>query len=168
MALAERYVEPFKNFRFRVKWDGRYVAGVSRITALRRRSEIVKHNEGGDPAVGRKSPGRTEFDSISLERGISNDAAFEAWANQVWSLGPTNDQGAPKEFRKDLVIELYDDAGRLAVAYNVFRCWVSEYQALPDLDVGANSVAIETIKLEIEGWARDMSQASSAANRPGN
>jgi len=155
MTSAERYVEPFKNFRFRVRWDGRYVAGVTRITGLRRRSEVVRHNEGGDPAIGRKSPGRTEFESVSLERGVSNDKGFETWANQVWSMGSVNDQPGPKEFRKDIVIELYDDAGRLAVAYKLLRCWVSEYQALPDLDVGANSVAVETIKLEIEGWERD-------------
>jgi phage tail-like protein len=154
MSSAERYVEPFKNFRFRIKWDGRYVAGVNRITALRRRSEIVRHNEGADPAIGRKSPGRTEFDSISLERGISSDPAFENWANQVWSMERSNAAQGSRDFRKDIVIEVYDDAGQLAVAYNVFRCWVSEYQALPDLDVGANSVAIETIKLEVEGWTR--------------
>ena len=165
MTSAEQYVEPFKNFRFRVKWDGRYVAGVNRITALRRRSEIVRHNEGPDPATGRKSPGRTEFDSISLERGISSDPAFESWANQVWSMGRPNDQQGSRDFRKDVVIEVYDDAGQLAVAYNVFRCWVSEYQALPDLDVGANSVAIETIKLEVEGWSRVTSKTSTSANQ---
>jgi phage tail-like protein len=165
MTSAEQYVEPFKNFRFRVKWDGRYVAGVNRITALRRRSEIVRHNEGPDPSTGRKSPGRTEFDSISLERGVSSDPAFESWANQVWSIGPPNDQQGSRDFRKDVVIEVYDDAGRLAVAYNVFRCWVSEYQALPDLDVGANSVAIETIKLEVEGWSRVTSKTSTLANQ---
>jgi phage tail-like protein len=165
MNAAEQYVEPFKNFRFRVKWDGRYVAGVTRITALRRRSETVKHNEGGDPAVGRKSPGRTEFDSISLERGISSDPAFESWANQVWSMGPSSEDVKSRDFRKDVVIEVYDDVGRLAVAYTVFRCWVSEYQALPDLDAGANSVAIETIKLENEGWSREVSGHSALAKQ---
>jgi phage tail-like protein len=165
MASAEQYIEPFKNFRFRVKWDGRYVAGVNRITALRRRSEIVRHNEGADPAIGRKSPGRTEFDSISLERGISGDRTFENWANQVWSMERPNGEQGSRDFRKDVVIEVYDDAGQLAVAYNLFRCWVSEYQALPDLDVGANSVAIETIKLEVEGWSRVISKTTPSTNQ---
>jgi phage tail-like protein len=165
MASAEQYVEPFKNFRFRVKWDGRYVAGVNRITALRRRSEIVRHNEGADPAIGRKSPGRTEFDSISLERGISSDRTFESWANQVWSMERPNGEQGSRDFRKDVVIEVYDDAGQLAVAYNLFRCWVSEYQALPDLDVGANSVAIETIKLEVEGWSRVVSKTTPSTGQ---
>jgi phage tail-like protein len=165
MASAEQYIEPFKNFRFRVKWDGRYVAGVNRITALRRRSEIVRHNEGADPAIGRKSPGRTEFDSISLERGMSSDRTFENWANQVWSMERPNGEQGSRDFRKDVVIEVYDDAGQLAVAYNLFRCWVSEYQALPDLDVGANSVAIETIKLEVEGWSRVISKPTPSTNQ---
>lgn len=145
----EQHFDPYKNYRFRVKWDGRYVAGVGRISALRRTTEVVRHSEGGDPAGSRKSPGRTEYEAITLERGISHDTEFEEWANQTG--GPAGG------FRKDLVIELYDDAGQLALAYKVYRCWVSEYQALPDLDAGSNAVAIETIKVENEGWERDLS-----------
>ena len=65
---AQRF-DPYKNFKFRVKWDGHYVAGISKISALRRTTEVVEHREGGDPSMSRKSPGLTKFDAITLERG---------------------------------------------------------------------------------------------------
>ena len=148
--------DPYKNFKFRVKWDGRYVAGVSKVSGLRRRTEVIEHREGGDPSTARKSPGRTTFEAITLERGITHDVEFERWANAVWTLGAA--QGAEvslRDFRKDVVIELYNEAGQIVLAYKVFRAWVSEYQVLPDLDANASSVAIETLKLENEGWERD-------------
>jgi phage tail-like protein len=148
--------DPYKNFKFRVKWDGRYVAGVSKIGALKRTTEPVKHREGGDPSTSRKSPGRSEFEAITLERGVTHDREFEAWANKVWSFGSgLGAESSLKDFRKDIIIEVYNEAGQLVLAYKVFRCWVSEFQALPDLDANANAVAIQTIKLENEGWERD-------------
>ena len=153
---AQRF-DPYKNFKFRVKWDGRYVAGVSKVSGLRRRTEVIEHREGGDPSTSRKSPGRTTFEAITLERGITHDLEFERWANQVWSLGAAHGaEMSLRDFRKDLVIDLYNEAGQLVLAYKVFRAWVSEYQVLPDLDANANSVAIETLRLEIEGWERDV------------
>jgi phage tail-like protein len=150
--------DPYKDFKFRVKWDGRYVAGVSRVSGLRRRTEVIEHREGGEPSTSRKSPGRTTFDAITLERGITHDHEFEQWADAVWRLGaaPGAEVGL-KDFRKDLSIELHNEAGQLVLAFNVYRAWVSEYQVLPDLDANAGGVAIETIKLEIEGWDRDQS-----------
>ena len=148
--------DPYKNFKFRVKWDGKYVAGVSKVSMLRRITEVVKHREGGDPSSTRKSPGRTEYDAITLERGVTHDPEFERWANKVWNYG--SGRGAEvslKDFRKDIIIELYNEAGQLVIAYKVFRCWVSEYQALPELDANANEVAIESIVLQNEGWERD-------------
>jgi phage tail-like protein len=148
--------DPYKNFKFRVKWDGKYVAGVSKVGALKRTNEPVKHREGGDPSTSRKSPGRNEFEAITLERGVTHDPEFEAWANKVWSFGSgLGAESSLKDFRKDLIIEVYNEAGQLVLAYKVFRCWVSEFQALPDLDANANAVAIQTIKLENEGWERD-------------
>jgi phage tail-like protein len=150
--------DPYKNFKFRVKWDGKYVAGISKVGMLKRTTEVVKHRDGGDPSSSRKSPGRTEFDAITLERWVTHDPEFELWAGTVWSLG--NGLGSEvslASFRKDLIIELYNEAGQLAIAYNVYRAWVSEYQALPDLDGNANAVAIQHIKLENEGWLRDVS-----------
>jgi phage tail-like protein len=152
--------DPYKNFKFRVKWDGRYVAGVSKVSAFKRTTEVVKHREGGDPSTSRKSPGRTEYEALTLERGVTHDTEFEQWANKVWQTGTTGagagTEVSLRDFRKDVIVEVYNEAGQLAIAYNVFRCWVSEYQALPDLDANANAVAIQHIKLENEGWQRDL------------
>ena len=148
--------DPYKNFKFRVKWDGRYVAGISKVGGLKRTTEVVKHREGGDPSTTRKSPGRTEYDAITLDRGVTNDVEFERWANKIWHLGGgLGAEVSLQDFRKDLILEVYNEAGQLAIAYKIYRCWVSEYQALPDLDANANAVAIQHIKLENEGWERD-------------
>jgi phage tail-like protein len=148
--------DPYKNFKFRVKWDGRYVAGISKVSALKRTTEVVEHREGGDPSTSRKSPGRTKYDAVTLERGVTNDVEFEQWANKVWNFGSgLGAEVSLKDFRKDIIIEVYNEAGQLALAYKVFRCWVSEYQPLPDLDANANAVAIQHIKLENEGIERD-------------
>jgi phage tail-like protein len=150
--------DPYKNFKFRVKWDGRYVAGISKVSGLRRTTEVVRHREGGDPSSSRKSPGRTEYEPITLERGVTHDTEFEDWANKVWKLGSgPGTEVSLADFRKDIVLELHTEAGQLVLAYRILRCWVSEYQVLPDLDANANAVAIETIKLENEGWERDLS-----------
>src|SRR5580693_5808792 len=150
--------DPYKNFKFRVKWDGRYVAGISKVGMLKRTTEVVKHREGGDPSSSRKSPGRTEYDAITLERGVTHDTEFEKWANKVWNLGAgLGSEVSLKDFRKDILIEVYNEAGQLVLAYNVLRCWPSEYQALPEFDANANAVAIQTLKLENEGWERDTS-----------
>lgn len=152
---AQRF-DPYKNFKFRVKWDGRYVAGISKVSSLKRTTEVVKHREGGDPSTSRKSPGRTEFDAITLERGVTHDVDFEQWAAKIWQIGSgLGAEVSLKDFRKDLIIDFYNEAGQLAISYKVYRAWVSEYQALPDLDANANAVAIQHIKLENEGWERD-------------
>jgi phage tail-like protein len=152
---AQRF-DPYKNFKFRVKWDGRYVAGVSKVGALRRTTEVVPHREGGDPSSDRKTPGRTNYEAVTLERGVTHDTEFEKWANKVWNFGSgLGAEASLKDFRKDIIIEFYNEAGQLAISYKVFRCWVSEYQSLPELDANANAVAIQTLKLENEGWERD-------------
>ncbi len=152
---AQRF-DPYKNFKFRIKWDGRYVAGISKVSALKKTTEVVEHREGGDPSSSRKSPGRTKYEAITLERGVTHDKDFEQWANKVWNYGAgLGAEVSLKDFRKDLILELYNEAGQLVIAYKVFRSWVSEYQALPDLDANANAVAIQHLKLENEGWERD-------------
>jgi phage tail-like protein len=152
---AQRF-DPYKNFKFRVKWGGQYVAGLSKCSALKRTTEVVEHREGGDPSSSRKSPGRTKYEAITLERGVTHDVVFEQWANKVWNFGSgLGAEVSLKDFRKDLIIEVYNEAGQLAIAYKVYRAWVSEFQALPDLDANANAVAIQHIKLENEGWERD-------------
>jgi phage tail-like protein len=148
--------DPYKNFKFRVKWDGRYVAGVSKVGALKRTTEVVEHREGGDPSTVRRSPGQTKYDAIMLERGVTHDKDFEQWANKVWNFGSgLGSEVSLKDFRKDVQIEMYNEAGQVVQTYNVFRCWPSEFQALPELDASANAVAIQTLKLENEGWERD-------------
>jgi phage tail-like protein len=150
--------DPYKNFMFRIKWDGKYVAGLSKISALRRTTEVIRYREGGDPSSSRKSPGRTEYDPITLQRGVTHDLEFEQWANKVWNYGSAlGSEVSLKDFRKDIIIEFYNEAGQLAIAYKVYRCWVSEYEALPDLDANSNAVAIQHIKIENEGWERDES-----------
>jgi len=156
-------VDPYKNFKFRVKWDGRYVAAVSKVSGLKRTSDVIEHREGGDPSSSRKSPGLTRFDPIVLERGLTQDRAFEDWANKVWRLG--SGLGAEvglADFRKDVYLEFYNEAGQLALAYKILRCWPSHYEALPALDANADDVAIETLVLENEGWERDTSVTEPA------
>lgn len=148
--------DPYKNFKFRVKWDNEYVAGISKVSALKRSTEVVEHREGGDPSSSRKSPGRSKYEAITLERGVTHDKAFEQWANRVWNFGSgLGAEVALKDFRKDLIIEVYNEAGQLVIAYKVFRAWVSEFQAMADLDANANAVLIQSLKLENEGWERD-------------
>jgi phage tail-like protein len=151
-------LDPYKNFIFRVKWDGRYVAGISRVNGLKRTTQVVSHREGGDPSTSHKSPGRNEFDPITLERGVTHDTEFEKWANKVWNFGAgLGSEVSLKDFRKDITLDFYNEAGQLAISYKIYRCWVSEYHPLPDLDANANAVAIQMIKLENEGWERDLS-----------
>ena len=148
--------DPYKNFKFRIKWDGRYVAGISKISGLRRATEVIQHREGGDPSSSRKSPGRTEYEPITLERGVTHDPEFENWANKVWKFGAgPGAEVSLKDFRKDIILELYNEAGQLVLAYKIYRCWVSEFQSFPALDANANAVAISSLKLENEGWERD-------------
>jgi phage tail-like protein len=154
---ADRF-DPYKGFKFQVFWEGsnRPVAGVSKVSALKRSTEVVEHREGGDPSSSRKSPGRTKYEPVTLERGVTHDTEFEKWANKVWNYGSgLGAEVSLKDFRRNVLIEMYNEAGQLALRYKVYRCWVSEFQALPDLDANANTVAIQSIKLENEGWERD-------------
>ena len=155
-AVNTHRFDPYKNFKFRIKWDGRYVAGVNKVGSLKRSTEVVEHREGGDPSTSRKSPGRTKYEAITLERGVTHDLEFEAWANKVWHVGAgLGAEVSLKDFRKDVILEVYNETGQVALAYKIYRCWVSEFQAVPDLDANANAIAIQTLKLENEGWERD-------------
>ena len=123
--------DPYKNFKFRVRWDGRYVAGVSKVSSLKRTTEVVKHREGGDASSTRKSPGRTEYDAITLERGVTHDTEFEKWANKVWNYGSgLGAETSLKDFRKDIILELYNEAGQLAIASVMVRmsCSLHPYE----------------------------------------
>jgi phage tail-like protein len=152
---AQRF-DPYKNFKFLVLWDGKVVAGVSKISPLKRTTESVKHRNGGDSSSVRKSPGRTEFDAITLERGVTHDPEFDRWANKVFLVnGGRGAEVSLRDFRKDIVIQLLNEAGQVAKAYKVYRAWPSEYQIVGELDANANAVAIQSLKLESEGWEVD-------------
>ena len=152
---THRY-DPYKNFKFRVFWEGQTtaVAGISKVGALKRTTEVVEHREGGDPSTVRMSPGQSKYEPITLERGVTHDTEFLKWTNKVWNYG-SDLETSLKDFRRNIIIRVYNEAGQLALAYNVYRCWVSEYQALPDLDASDNAVAIEMITLQNEGWTKD-------------
>jgi phage tail-like protein len=150
--------DPYKNYRFKVKWDGVYVAGISKVSMLKRPTEVAEHRAGGDPNLVRLSPGQSTYDPITLEKGVTQDVAFQQWANKMWNdhnLIGSDPDASLKDFRKDITIELYNEAGQKVLGYNVYRCWVSEFQALPELDGSDNAIAIQTLKLENEGWERD-------------
>jgi phage tail-like protein len=148
--------DPYKNFKFRLKWDGKYVAGVSKLSPLKRTMEAITWREGGDPSRLRMSPSVQKHEPLTLERGVTHDTEFENWANSV--NHPGGDGGMSlKNFRKDIYIELLNEAGQVAKAWQVYRCWVSEYSTLSEMDANGNAVAIETIVLQNEGWERDLS-----------
>jgi phage tail-like protein len=150
-------LDPYKGFKFRIVWDGRAVAGVSRISPLVRRTEVLEHREGGDLSSAHRSPGLTSFDPIVIERGVTHDQEFEDWAAMTYSYGaPLGSEVSLASFRKDIRIEVMNEAGQIVKAYNVYRCWVSEYQALPELDANSSEVAIESITIQNEGWQRDV------------
>lgn len=146
--------DPYKNFKFRVKWDGKTVAGISKVSTLKQSTEPVEHREGGDPSTSRKSPSTWKFEAITLERGLTHDLEFENWAKKVWNIDGDASMSLA-DFRKDLTLELLNEQGTVAKAYNIYRCWVSEFQAMPELDASGNAVAIEMLVLQNEGWERD-------------
>lgn len=152
--------DPYKSHMFRVKWDGTYVAGMSKMSPLRRSTAPVPHRTGGDPSHDRKSPGLTTYDAVTFERGVTHDVAFEAWANKVSSLAQPGI--SLKDFRKDLIVDVFNEAGQKVLSYRLLRCWVSEYQALPALDASSATTAISSIKIELEGWERDVAVAEPA------
>jgi len=153
---AQRF-DPYKNFKWRVKWDGKFVAGVSKCSGLKKTTEVVEYREGGDPSAVRKMPGKTTYEPVMLEQGVTHDTEFEKWANKVWLIGAgLGAEVSLQDFRKDITLELYNEAGQVALAYKVYRCWVSEYMGLAELDAMGNAVVIRSLKLENEGWERDL------------
>ena len=149
--------DPYKTYRFLVYFDTvtTPVAGMSKVTGLKRSSDMIEYKEGGNPVI-RKGMGRTKYEPITLERGVTHDTDFELWANAAQVLDKGAASQSLKNLRKQVRIELLNEAGQPVQRYIVHRCWISEYQALPDLDAGANAYAIEHVKLENEGWERDL------------
>lgn len=156
VSASGQRLDPYLNSKFRIAWDGKYVAGVQKVSALKKTTEVVETRSGGDPSSPFKLPGMTKYEAITIERGITHSVEFEQWANKVWSR--SNGFGAEvslKDFRKDIQLEMYNEAGQLVLRYNIFNCWVSEFQQAPELDASASGIAIESIKIEHEGFVRD-------------
>jgi phage tail-like protein len=158
---AHRF-DPYRTFKFQVVIDGQPVAGLRKMTALKKKTTPVKWRTAGDPSHERIMPGGTEYDPVTLEQGLTHDPVFEQWANLVNNIeGP----GAMslKTFRKDVVINVLNLQGVVAISYKLFRAWVSDYQALPDLDAGQmTTVGIQSVTLQHEGWQRDTAAAEPA------
>jgi phage tail-like protein len=153
---THRY-DPYRTFKFQVIIDGRPVAGLKKMGALKKSTESVKWRSAGDPSHERVMPGGTKYEPVSMEQGLTHDPVFEQWANLV-----NNIQGdaamSLKNYRKDIIINVLNLQGQVAFTYKLYRAWVSEYQALPDLDAGnMNTVGIQHITLQHEGWERDTS-----------
>ena len=156
--VAANRIDPYKNFKFKVKWDGQYVAGVNKVSVLKRTTEVIKFREGGSPGSIELMPGQTSYEAITLEAGITTDITFEQWANKVWyypNTGALGNEVSMQDFRKNITIEVYNEAGQKVLAYNVYNCWPSEYTAVPELEGQGSSVAIQTLVLQNEGWTRD-------------
>ena len=151
---AHRF-DPYKNFKFRVLWDNKTVLGISKVSALKRTTEVVKHRDGGDNSTDHKSPGRTTYDAVSLERGLTHDPEFERWANKVHPYAGDTAMDLVG-YKKNLTLEMMNEKGHVVYRYFLYNCWVSEYTAIPELNANANAVAIEMLKLELEGWDRDV------------
>lgn len=151
--------DPYRNFKFQVRWDNRTVAGVSKVSALKRSTKVVEFREGGDPSTSRKLPGRTEYEAITLEAGLTHDLAFVQWANKVWNFGAgLGKESSLADFRKDVTVNFLNEAGQIAMVFNIYRCWVSELTILPDLDANGEAVAIRSIQLQNEGWEQDYAE----------
>ena len=152
-AIKTHRYDPYRTFRFQIEIDGTSVAGMRKMTALKKTTEAVAWRTGGDQTHERKLPGGTKFEPVTLEQGLTMDTTFEDWANKVNKL---NDKMSLATFRKNIVIKVMNLQGEVAISYNLYDAWVSEYQALPDLDAGTtNAVGIQSIKIEHEGWERN-------------
>jgi phage tail-like protein len=147
-------VDPYKSFKFRVKFGQKTVLGISKVSALKRTTEVVKHRDGGDNSTDHKSPGRTTYDAVTMERGLTHDREFEIWANMVHDYKGDAAMDLAN-YKREVTLEMLDEKGHPVYRYFLHDCWVSEFTSLPELNSNANALAIESLKIELEGWSRD-------------
>lgn len=150
---AHRF-DPYKNFKFHVYVDNRLVMGVSKVGALKRTTEVVNYRSGGGNTFDFKSPGRTKYESITLERGLTHDLEFEMWASQVHGQEGSSITEL-RNYKKDMKIDLLNLQNQVAISWCLFQCWPSSFQTMPDLDAGQNGIAVESLTIEVERWSRD-------------
>lgn len=149
-------MEPAEPLLCRVRWDGREIPGVTKVSGLIRRTEVLTPRSGGDPSSLRKSPGSTSYEPIVLERFLGRDPEFERWADKVWKLGAgAGAEVLLRDFRKDIVIDLVDEIGQRVMSFRVYRCWPSDYVVMGEMDTANPSAPIEALVLQHEGWERD-------------
>lgn len=148
-------IDPYKTYKFRILWDNKTVLGVNKVGPLKRTTNVVPYRSGGENSVEHKSPGRTTYDGLTLERGITHDTEFEAWANKVHPYAGDVAMDLA-DYKKELTLEVLNEKGHVALRYHLHDCWVSDYTAVPALDASANAVAIESMKIELNGWERDV------------
>lgn len=148
-------IDPYKNFKFRVLWNKKTVLGISKVSPLKRTTEVVKYRDGGDNSHDHKTPGRTSYDAVTLERGITHDTEFEKWANSVHSWAGDTKMDLVN-FKRELTLEILNEKGHVALRYFLHGCWISEFTAVPELNANANAIAVESMKIEVEGWERDI------------
>ena len=147
-------LDPYKNFKFRVKWENQYVAGLSKMSAIKRSTEVIEWREAQEKSVVRKLPGRTKFEPVTFEAGLTHDQQFIIWADLVNS--PQGDAAMSlKNYRKEVTVEVLNLQATPVMAFLLHRAWVAEFQALPEMDANANAVAIQTLKIEYEGFSVD-------------
>ena len=158
-------IDPYKNYKFQIKWDGHTVLGVMKAGPLKRTTNVITHRSGGENSVDHKTPGRTTYDGLMLERGVTWDLDFEAWANKVHPCAGDASMDLVN-FRKELALEVLDEKGLVARRFFLHLCWVSEYTASPQLDSSANAIAIESMKIEMEGWERDPASTKQDESQP--
>lgn len=155
--------DPYKDFFFKVSFDASGatpVAGVNKVSGVSKSADSIGYRRGGDPLTMRLAPGLTSFEPITLEQGVTQSAEFNAWASQLAPNNPAM-KGYDPNPRKDIAIDLYDETGKKVVSYSITNCWVSHYQVLPDLDAGANTIAIQTLTLQHEGWTATSGQVAA-------
>jgi len=157
VALADSLaMEPSPPLLCRVRWDGRDIPGVMKVTGLIRHTEVVDHRSGGDPSSLRRSPGATTYEPIVLERALGADLEFERWTGKVWAFGGgLGAEVSLRDFRKDIILDLIDELGQRVLSYRVFRCWPSDYVVMGEMNAASPTAPIEALVLQHEGWERD-------------
>jgi len=158
-------IDPYKTYKFRIVWDGKTVLGVNKVGPLKRTTNVVPYRSGGENSVEHKSPGRTTYDGLTLERGITHDTEFEAWANKVHPYAGDVAMDLAN-YKKELTLEVMNEKGHVALRYYLHDCWVSDYTAVPALDASANAVGIESMKIELNGWERDVATQEPDESSP--
>jgi phage tail-like protein len=89
-----------------------------------------------------------------MEGCITHDQGFGLWTNKMHSNGGDSLMDLAS-FKRELMLEVMTEKGHVVHRYFLHNAWVSEYTVIPDFEDNANAIAIESLKLEIEGYDQD-------------